>query len=173
MSQRESQERLRSMVFCAMLVAISVLLTRFVTIQVSDAVRIGFGTVPIMLAGIVCGPVYGLIVGLLADFIGCFVNLMGASIIPGLILCSGLMGVVPAVLLRHAFKKESVVLLAVSVAVAELLVSALLKSWFLMDLYGGPYMVWLGQKTLNAVVMTVIEVPVLKLLLGLVKKYRR
>ena len=55
------------MVICAMLTALSVLLTRFVSPQIGDAMRFSFGTIPIMLSGILFGPVYGFVVGV-AEF---------------------------------------------------------------------------------------------------------
>ena len=166
----KSQQNLRSMVLCAMLLAVSVLLTRFVSPQMGDAVRFSFGTIPIMLAGIVCGPVYGLVVGLTADLLGFFINPMGAAFLPGLTLCSGLLGLVPALLYVKLFKSKNVIWLIVAVTLSELVISGLIKSYFLMGYYGGTYWVWAGPKLINAIVMAIIEIPVLKLLLKILEK---
>ena len=166
----KSQQSLRSMVLCAMLLAVSVLLTRFVSPQMGDAVRFSFGTIPIMLAGIVCGPVYGLVVGLTADLLGFFINPMGAAFLPGLTLCSGLLGLVPALLYVKLFKSKNVIWLIVAVTLSELVISGLIKSYFLMGYYGGTYWIWAGPKLINAIVMAVIEIPVLKLLLKILEK---
>ena len=104
MSKKSSIDYVRSMVICAMLTALSVLLTRFVSPQIGDAMRFSFGTIPIMLSGILFGPVYGFVVGVAADLVGFLINPMGSSFIIGLTVCSGLLGVVPAVLYNYVFK---------------------------------------------------------------------
>lgn len=172
MSKRIGNEHVRSMVICAMLTALSVLLTRFVSPQIGNSIRFSFGTIPIMIAGIMCGPIYGFIVGVAADLIGCFVNLMGSSIIIGLTICSGLMGVVPAVIYNYVFKKENTLTLGVAVFASEIVVSAVLKSIFLMQLYGGDFItVWFFPKLLNAIVMATLELIVIGVLFKALKKY--
>ncbi len=161
-----SLKHVRSMVFSAMLMAISVLLTRFVSPQIGNAFRLSFGSIPIMLAGIAFGPVYGFIVGIAADLIGCFVNLMGTGgIIPGLVLCSGLLGAVTPLLYNNLFKRRGDVFLAITLLVTEVVVSGLLKSAFLTQAYGGSYLVWLVPKLVNAFAMAAIEFAALKVLL--------
>ncbi len=59
----------RAMVQCALLIAISIVLTHLLTIS-TPILRINLGGVPILLAGVVFGPLGGLIVGALADLIG-------------------------------------------------------------------------------------------------------
>lgn len=170
MLQEEGLKYVRSMVLCAMLIAISILLTRFVSPQFGNSFRLSFGTIPIMLAGIICGPVYGFVVGIMADFLGCFVNLMGSGFIWGLTLCSGLLGVVPALLYNTLFKQKKVWLLALSTILSEFIVSGILKSYFLMDLYGGTYLVWFVPKTINALIMGIVEFIVLKSTIDLLIK---
>lgn len=171
MLHEDGLKSVRSMTLCAMLIAVSILLTRFVSPQFGDSFRLSFGTIPIMLAGIVCGPIYGFTVGILADFLGCFVNLMGGStIIWGITLCSGLLGVVPVLLYDRLFKQKKVWMLAVSTILSELIVSGVLKSYFLMDLYGGTYWIWFIPKTINALIMGTVEFIVLKAIIDLLIK---
>lgn len=158
------------MVLCAMLTALSVLLTRFVSPQISEAVRFSFGTIPIMLSGILCGGLYGFLVGVAADLIGSLVNLMGSSFIIGLTVCSGLLGVIPAVLYNRVFKRKSLITLAVSVFAGELIASAVLKSACLMYVFGGTYAVWFIPKLANAVIMAVAEFAIITVLLKVLSK---
>lgn len=170
MLHERSLKYVRSMVLSAMLTAISILLTRFVSPQFGDAVRFSFGTIPIMLAGIVCGPMYGFVVGIIADFLGFVVNPMGSGIIWGLTLCSGLLGAVPALIYNRLFNKRNACFLAVSTILSEVVVSGVLKSYFLMGLYGGTYLFWLVPKIVNALIMGVVEFVVLKATLDLLIK---
>ncbi len=159
MKKRESLDHVRLMVLSAMLTALSVLLTRVVSIQIGEAMRFGFGTIPIILAGIIAGPVYGFAVGVAADIIGSLINLMGQSFIIGVTFCSGLMGAVPALIYRIIFKKKNIYTLSVAIAASELLISGVLKSWFLWIMYGGSFVaVWLGPKLITAAIMAVIEI---------------
>lgn len=164
------------MAVCAMLTALSVILTRFVP-PISDTLRFTLGTIPIMFAGVVFGPVYGLIVGLLADVIGCLVNMMASSggWLPGITICSGLLGGVIGLLYNVAFrKKQNFVTLAVSTAVTELLVSGGLKSLVLWQAYYGDtsfLAVFLPPRLLMSLVMVVVEIIVLKALLKATEKF--
>ena len=56
---------------CALLTALSVILARLLTIIPSEISRFSLEAVPILLAGLLFGPVPGAAVGFAADFIGC------------------------------------------------------------------------------------------------------
>lgn len=170
MLQEKGLKYVRSTVLCAMLIAVSILLTRFVSPQFGDSFRLSFGTIPIMLAGIVCGPVYGFVVGIMADFLGFWINPMGSGMVLGLTLCSGLLGVVPALLYNNLFNRKKGWILAVSTVLSELVVSGVLKSYFLMELYGGTYWIWFAPKVANALIMGLVEFIVLRAILKLLVK---
>ena len=88
----------RNLVFMALLCAISVVLSRVLAIN-THTIRISFGSVPIVLAGLFFGPVAGAMVGFVADVIGC-VFLSGFGYTPLLALSPILMGALPAVLVK-------------------------------------------------------------------------
>lgn len=88
----------RDLVFMALLCAISVVLSRVLAIN-TYTMRISFGAVPIVLAGLLFGPAAGAMVGFTADIIGClFLSSFGYT--PLLALSPILMGVLPALLVR-------------------------------------------------------------------------
>ncbi|MEW5934858.1 MAG: folate family ECF transporter S component, partial [Bacillota bacterium] len=64
----------RLLTWAAMLIALSVVLTRVASVRRPvggvEAVRIGFGALPILMAGIWGGPVFGFLVGAVADLVG-------------------------------------------------------------------------------------------------------
>lgn len=87
------ERSLKRMINAAFLIAISIVLTRMLSIT-TPFFRIGFGSVPIMIAGIVLGPKYGFAVGAIADLVGFMMNPMG-SFMPGFTLTSAMTGAIP------------------------------------------------------------------------------
>ena len=85
----------RDLVLASLFIALSIVFARLFSIRISEGLRLSFGQTPIILAGILLGPVWGLIVGALADVVGFAVAPMGAYI-PGLTLTSALVGLIPA-----------------------------------------------------------------------------
>ena len=63
----------RKLAICAVMCAISVVFTRLLSFQIPIAglpvIRIGFGSIPIIIAGIVCGAFWGGVVGAVADLL--------------------------------------------------------------------------------------------------------
>ncbi|MCX6090224.1 MAG: folate family ECF transporter S component [Candidatus Atribacteria bacterium] len=91
----------RSVVLQGLLIALGVILTRFASIRVSiggiEGIRIGVGTLPIMMAGILMGPLSGSLVGCLVDIIGYALNPMGPYM-PHFTLTAALYGFIPGVI---------------------------------------------------------------------------
>lgn len=92
-----------SLVKAALLAAISIVLTRVFSVMVPlgglPALRIGFGSIPIMLSGMMFGPLIGGITGLVSDLLGYMMNPQGAFF-PGFTVSSVLFGVLPGILFR-------------------------------------------------------------------------
>ena len=66
----------RNLVMMAILVAIQIILARYLSIQ-SEMFRISFETIPLALAGIWLGPASGVIVALVADILGTVLSGIG------------------------------------------------------------------------------------------------
>lgn len=60
----------QKLVLSGLLAALSIILTRFLVVYLTESIRISFGNIPIMLAGIWFGPLTGVLVGFSADLIG-------------------------------------------------------------------------------------------------------
>lgn len=98
------ERSLRKMIVAAFLIALSIVLTRMLSIT-TPFFRIGFGSIPIMIAGIVLGPQTGFLVGGVADLVGFMMSPMG-SFMPGFTLTSALTGAIPGVLWKMTSKRE-------------------------------------------------------------------
>lgn len=92
-----------SLVKAALLAAISIVLTRVFSLMVPlgglPALRVGFGSVPIILSGMLFGPLIGGITGVISDLLGYMMNPQGAYF-PGFTLSAALFGIIPGVLYK-------------------------------------------------------------------------
>lgn len=67
----------KTLAYCAMLTALSVVFARLIGLMPSESVRFSIEAVPIFLAGMLFGPLLGGCVGFAADFIGCLFSPYG------------------------------------------------------------------------------------------------
>lgn len=67
----------KTLAYCAMLTALSVVFARLIGLMPSESVRFSIEAVPIFLAGLLFGPVLGGCVGFAADFVGCLFSAFG------------------------------------------------------------------------------------------------
>lgn len=146
----------RTMVQAGFLVAISIVLTRVLVFMPTNTLRIGFGEVPIMLAGFLFGPVVGAITGAAADLIGIAINPMGPPHL-GFTLSSMLWGIIPGlsvVLSRRKGKRNpySNFNIAMVVSICIVLISLGLNTYWLSNLYGKGFLVILPSRIISAVV---------------------
>ncbi|MBN2879302.1 MAG: folate family ECF transporter S component [Clostridia bacterium] len=120
----------RDLILASLFVALSIVFARMFSIPVSEGLRLSFGDTPIIMAGLLLGPVWGMLVGALADGVGFLIAPMGAYI-PGLTLTSALIGLIPGLIRKYVFKKSIVPAVILAVVIDMLLVNGLLKTWFL------------------------------------------
>ncbi|MCR4435663.1 MAG: folate family ECF transporter S component [Clostridiales bacterium] len=105
----------RVLVFMALFIAMDVILTRFLSIQ-TPIIRIGFGFIPVALAGMMFGPAIGGVTAALGDIIGMIVFPKGAYF-PGFTLSAFLTGATYGLVLYKKPKSILRIFLAVAVVV--------------------------------------------------------
>ncbi|MFA5576003.1 MAG: folate family ECF transporter S component [Tissierellaceae bacterium] len=149
------------------LTAISIVLTRFVSVMVPlagglPALRLGFGEIPIMMAGLLFGPVVGGISGMIADLIGAFTFPQGPYF-PGFTLSSILWGVLPGIYSLYLAKKSDsgniftfkrVLFIAIAVTIP---VSLILNTYWLSIMMGKGFLVLLPGRLLSDIVKVPLE----------------
>lgn len=93
----------RKISFISLLIAMSIVLTRLASIRIAiggvEGIRIGFGKLPIILGGIMLGPLYGGMVGAIADMVGYIIQPIGPYM-PHFTVISALSGILPMFLFR-------------------------------------------------------------------------
>ncbi len=124
----------KTLTSCALLIAMQVILARFVGISISETTRISFEAIPIFLAGMLFGPLAGMLVGFISDFIGALMSFGFNPIfcVPPILygLCGGLFR--PMIM-----KKPNLWKFAVAFLPAVTLGSILWQSFALAKVYGG------------------------------------
>lgn len=120
---------------CALLTSLSVVLARLLTIIPSEVSRFSLEAVPILLAGLLFGPVPGAAVGFAADFIGCLFSPYGYN--PIFCLPPILYGLWAGLLRGFVWQKPTVWRVALAVFPAALCGSVLWQSAALALVYGG------------------------------------
>ncbi len=154
------------LVCSAFLSALSIVFGKYLSIPVGSMLRFGFESTPIMLGGMIFGPVVGAAIGLVADLVGCV--LVGYEINPlvtlGCVLIGALAGFVYRILKKHTSLKEWLAV-AISVAIAHLIGSVTVKTAGLAAYYGMPYLLLMLWRLLNYIIVGVCDATVISVLL--------
>ena len=95
----------RNLILMAVLIAMQIILARFLSIQASDILRISFESVPIVLAGMWLGPLSGAIVALIADILGTVLSGYGIWF-PPIALGPVLVGVISGLSTKYVFHSD-------------------------------------------------------------------
>ncbi len=146
----------KTLVFMALLVAMHLVLTRILVIDLG-MYRISLGSVCTILAGLWLGPVAGGVCGLTADIIGCFMK--GYAVNPLITLAAVLWGVIPA-LFRPLYvskpKKQKAIVISLSVLLASILSSLILTTAGLVLFMGANFYAIFPGRLVQFAVMTPI-----------------
>lgn len=109
------------------LVALQIVLARITAIPVGSWLRIGFGFLPVGIAGYLLGPVWGLVVAAVGDILGTLV--FTPPIIWGLVVANALNGLIFGLFLYP--RKYSLWRCIVSLVLISLICNFLLNTYFL------------------------------------------
>ena len=126
---------LKGLLVMALFIALSMVFKRFSITM--GPFRISFENLPLILSGIIFGPVIGFITGAVADILGCFIS--GFTIIPLITLGAAMIGCVPGIVSFYCFKDRPTLKIVMSVALAHLVGSVIIKSIGLHFAYANPW----------------------------------
>ena len=130
---------LKVMTMAAMLTAMSVVIGIFCKSFLNFGAglfRITFENLPILMSGIMFGPVVGGIVGVATDIVSYFLSGQAYPINPLVTLGAGLVGVVSGVLSRYVFKRSGYARIIIPSAAAHVVASMIVKPIGLFAFYG-------------------------------------
>ena len=145
----------------AVLIILSIVLGKMLSLTLGP-VRISLENLPVLLAGIWMGPIYGMVVGALADILGSL--LVGYTINPLITLGAAMVGFV-AGLVYHGTPSLRRFKMFASVFLAHLIGSIFIKSLGLVLLYGYPWII-LAYRAILYIVIGIIETILAKYIIG-------
>lgn len=146
---------LKKVIYLSLLIAMEVIFTRFLSIN-TTIVRIGFGFLPIAIAAIMFGPIYGGIMAALSDLIGMMLFPTGGTFFPGFTISAFVTGVVFGLVLYK--KKKTVSRIASAVLIDTLIVTLILNTIWLSIITGNGVYILLPTRLLKAAIMIPIEI---------------
>lgn len=146
-------------VYIALLIAINVILTRFLSIQ-TQFLRIDFGFLPVAFAGIAFGPFWGAVAGAAGDILGMIIYPTD-TYFPGFTLTALLTGVIFGLLYR---KKITFVRVLIVSAVVCLVLNLCLDTLWLDIMYGNGFFVILPAR----VIKCIINIPIYTFLVKII-----
>ncbi|NLJ80403.1 MAG: folate family ECF transporter S component [Firmicutes bacterium] len=134
----------------SLLTAISVVLTRIfgVVLPIAGvgALRLSFGEIPLILAGILFGPWAGALAGLASDLVGYLVNAHGGAFFPGFAFSAALTGLLPGLLLHNRRAALQWWQVGSTVFLTDLVTGVFLNTLWLTILYGQGFFVILPAR---------------------------
>lgn len=149
----------------AMLAAISIICGKYLALNVGEAMRLSLESMPILFAGLAFGPIAGGLVGAVADLVGCLMvaYTVNPLITIGAALIGIISGLVPVVLKKYALNDK--IICAASVVAAHLVGSVLVKTLGLASYYDMPFVMLLLWRTLNYLIVGILDGTVVYMLL--------
>ena len=156
----------RTLTTLAMLIAIEVILSRFLSINAWN-IKIGFGFVPVLIAAILYGPLAGGLVGALSDFIGAVLFPIG-TYFPGFTLTSFLTGFVFGLVL---YKKQGWLQGLAAVGINQFILGLFLNTFWISVLYGSPYVPLLATRVFQSMLLSVVQLICIQLMVPILNRY--
>lgn len=179
--KRELSINTQQLVTMALLVALDIVLSRFGSINMWNT-RIGFGFVPIVVAGMLLGPFKAAITAAVADVIGALLVPTGAFF-PPLTVTAILRGILYGIMLKYVpeylartiedpkrYQKAWIGVCAAVTLFDQLAFGLLLQSYWLSLLYGSPYTGMMASRIPQIAILIPVEFVVLVFLPRLTDK---
>lgn len=151
----------RSMVQASFFAALSIILTRLVSIMVTPTLRLGLGELPLIMSGILFGPIIGAATGFVADMIGFMINPQGVFHL-GFTISSILWGMIPGLISINLMNKKdfirsiSLPKVLIIVAISRIIIAVGLNTYWLSQLFGKAYIVLFFER----VIFSAIQIPI-------------
>ncbi len=149
----------KTLVTLALLSAIEVVLARFIVPMPNPTTRFSIEAVPIIVAGLLFGPLAGGCVGLVGDAVGCLFSGYGYN--PVFALPPVLIGVCAGLMRSRVLKKPDYLRILLSFLPAVVLGHVLWQSWWLAFFYGTHSFVWfLGSRAVQFAITSAVNAAV-------------
>lgn len=164
--------KIKKIVLSAMLLAMLIILSRFISIETQFLV-ISFSFIPIMMSAIWLGPKYSMIISLLGDLIGAILFPFG-QYFPGFTISAGISGLIYGIFLynkKEKSDKQFILMLIISSFIVLGIVNIFINSLWLHILYGKAYFIIISTRIIAQIIMLPIQVITIYTLNKFTKSY--
>lgn len=151
---QKNRQNLRRLCLGGLLVALSIVFGKLLAFNIGELFRISLENLPIILAGITLGPLWGSLVGAVADLVGCLI--VGYAVNPLITLGAIAIGFISGFVFR-LIKGQGRGKIALSVLAAHLIGSILIKTAGLSAFYGTDYFSLLFYRLINYLPIAALE----------------
>ena len=150
-----SQRKVKVLVFCALLAAMSIVLGKYLAFNVGMFLRFSLENMPVIFAGVAFGPIAGALVGTVADIAGSL--MVGFEINPLITVGAAAVGFVSGFYRYLPLGSAGILRLGVTVGAAHVVGSVIIKTLGLYWYYNTPLIILMLWRTLNYVIVGAIE----------------
>lgn len=156
--------KIKKIILSALLLAILIILSRFISIK-TEILVISLSFIPIMMSAIWLGPKYSTIIAGLGDLIGALLFPFGPYF-PGFTLSSALSGLIYGLFLYNKGKKfesnkKFLIRLILSSCIVLFVINIFVSSFWIHLLYGKAYFAVLASRIVTQIIMLPIHVIVI------------
>ena len=157
----------------ALFATLMVILTQFFSIYIPffgiNGNRIGFGHIPLLLAGFLLGPLAGAATGAIGDIIGGIIFPTGGAYFPGFTLSAIVVGLIPGLTKKIAGKRVLKPWMVIAtVVITEIISSVFLNSLWISMMAGTPFLASFTARApfsaIKAVVYGIVTAPLYRML---------
>ena len=156
-TQTVSQKKMILICISAFLAALSIILGKYLAINLGDTIRLSFENLPILFAGLYFGPIMGLCVGITADLVGCI--LVGYSINPIITLGAAIIGFTAGFCSKLV--KKNFLRIVSAVLISHIFGSVIIKSIGLYLFFKMPFFATLGLRSITYLCISLCEIIIL------------
>ena len=150
-SKKRLGSNLRLLAVSAFLAALSIICGKYLALSLGNVLRFSFENLPILLAGMMFGPITGLVVGTVADVVGCV--MVAYPINPLVTLGAACIGLFGGLLFRLTRKLPLLWQTFVTVIATHLVASVVVKTIGLAAYYDMPLHILMLWRLLNYVIV--------------------
>lgn len=150
---------------CGMLIALDIVLTRFASVNLWNQ-RIGFSFVAVALAGYFCGPLGGLLVHGISDFLGAVLFPSGPYF-PGFTLTAAILGLIYGICF---YRNQTLWRIAVGVLAAAIICTVGLNTLWISINYQSPFLPLLPGRLIQAGASSAVQILVLPAIFNATKR---
>ena len=148
----------KSLVLASLFVGLNIILTRLGAIMLfNNTVRLSFGNIPLVLSGLVLGPIPGFLTGVVSDILGFLINSHGGAYHPGFTISAGLSGLIPGIIVMIR-KRVDLLEIVSSNLMIYFLISGAMNTLWLTQLMGTGFWVLLPARLISNIPITIVNI---------------